>query len=139
MARADAMTALKKKLVARRDEMLRLVQGTHADMTAYSDTGDDADAAVVSIKNEMLAKLAEMEERELLQINHALLRMKSGEYGVCEGCAAKIPVARLEALPYATLCVNCQREFERNPERREELEARWRRSLEHAGNGVAQR
>ena len=35
-------------------------------------------------------------------------------YGVCEGCQTKIPVARLNALPYSTLCVKCQRDMETN-------------------------
>ena len=40
--------------------------------------------------------------------------MKAGEYGVCEVCSKKIPMARLDALPYATMCIECQREIERN-------------------------
>jgi DnaK suppressor protein len=38
--------------------------------------------------------------------------MKQGTYGVCEGCQCKIPVARLNALPYSTTCIKCQREME---------------------------
>ena len=39
-------------------------------------------------------------------------KIKSGTYGVCESCSAKIPVERLNALPYSILCVKCQREME---------------------------
>jgi DnaK suppressor protein len=39
--------------------------------------------------------------------------MRTGQYGVCEGCGCSIPMARLNALPYATHCINCQREQER--------------------------
>ena len=53
-----------------------------------------------------------MEARELSQVERALLRMKQGTYGVCEGCQCKIPVARLNALPYSTTCIKCQREME---------------------------
>ena len=56
--------------------------------------------------------MAELEARELRQIERAMVKIKSGNYGVCEGCQAKIPVARLNALPYSTLCVKCQREME---------------------------
>ena len=38
--------------------------------------------------------------------------MKQGSYGVCEGCSGAIPIARLNALPYATLCIECQRAAE---------------------------
>ena len=41
------------------------------------------------------------------KVRHALARIESGGYGVCESCGKAIPVERLEALPYATLCVDC--------------------------------
>ena len=59
--------------------------------------------------------LEELEARELSQIERALARMKQGSYGLCEYCQAKIPVARLNALPYSTTCVDCQREMETSP------------------------
>jgi DnaK suppressor protein len=42
--------------------------------------------------------------------------MKEGTYGQCEVCGGRIPLARLEALPYATMCIACQRELERSGE-----------------------
>jgi RNA polymerase-binding protein DksA len=41
------------------------------------------------------------------QVDEALGRIKAGTYGRCIQCAKPIPVARLEALPYTKLCVNC--------------------------------
>jgi DnaK suppressor protein len=38
--------------------------------------------------------------------------LKAGTYGKCEVCNISIPVARLNALPFSTLCVQCQREME---------------------------
>ncbi len=46
----------------------------------------------------------------LVKVEHALARIERGEYGICEACAKPIPVARLEALPYVTLCVDCARD-----------------------------
>ena len=60
----------------------------------------------------MASQLAELESRELAQIERALAKLKQGTYGLCEGCAKKIPVARLNALPFSTTCVDCQREME---------------------------
>jgi DnaK suppressor protein len=40
--------------------------------------------------------------------------MKAGKYGQCEVCGGRIPMARLNALPYATMCIDCQRELERS-------------------------
>jgi RNA polymerase-binding protein DksA len=45
----------------------------------------------------------------LRKVEHALDRVEKGSYGVCEVCGESIPVARLEALPYASLCVDCAR------------------------------
>ncbi len=43
----------------------------------------------------------------LHKVEHALVRVEQGTYGVCESCGDAIPVARLEVLPYATFCVSC--------------------------------
>jgi DnaK suppressor protein len=66
-----------------------------------------------SAQDEISSQLAEVESRELASIEQALERMREGSYGTCEGCSGKIPMARLEALPYATYCINCQREIEK--------------------------
>ena len=55
-----------------------------------------------------------MESRELASIENALERMRLGQYGICEGCSKKISMARLDALPYATMCIDCQRDSERD-------------------------
>ena len=60
----------------------------------------------------MTSQLVELESRELLQVERSLSRLKQGTYGSCEGCGKKIPLARLNALPFSTTCVPCQRELE---------------------------
>jgi DnaK suppressor protein len=57
-----------------------------------------------------------LDSRELGQIERALHRLKQGTYGLCESCHGKIPVGRLNALPYTTLCIECQREMEKYPD-----------------------
>lgn len=47
-------------------------------------------------------------ERLLAQVDHALEKLEAGNYGVCERCGQEIDAARLEALPWATLCHYCQ-------------------------------
>ncbi|MBL6710123.1 MAG: TraR/DksA family transcriptional regulator, partial [Planctomycetes bacterium] len=74
--------------------------------------GDVIDAAVDTAQDEISSQLAEVEARELGSIENALERMSSGAYGACEVCSGKIPLARLQALPYATMCIQCQRETE---------------------------
>lgn len=45
----------------------------------------------------------------LNKVEHALTRLDAGKFGICEECGQPIPIARLEVLPYATLCVDCAR------------------------------
>jgi DnaK suppressor protein len=116
MARKDALVNLRTILVRRRDALrsalagdLSLLRELHGETT-----GDVVDAALDTAQDEISSQLAEVESRELAHIENALARMKAGEYGVCEVCAKKIPMARLDALPYATMCIECQREIERS-------------------------
>ncbi|MBI1916099.1 MAG: TraR/DksA C4-type zinc finger protein [Planctomycetes bacterium] len=115
MARQDALLRLHKSLLARRDHLRKKLAEELAQMSSTG-TGDSADVAFESGSDEMTSQLAEFDARELTQIERALSRLKQGTYGICEGCQKKIPVGRLNALPYATHCVECQREMERYPD-----------------------
>jgi DnaK suppressor protein len=120
VARRDALLRLHKSLLARRgairqklaDELGNLRNFKNSD----SSTGDAADVAFETGSDEMTSQLAEIDARELSQIERALSRLKQGTYGLCEACQAKIPVGRLNALPYTTLCIECQREMEKYPD-----------------------
>jgi DnaK suppressor protein len=52
--------------------------------------------------------LIRMLDIRLVDIDRAIERIDGGSYGVCAGCSQEIPPRRLEALPFATLCVSCQ-------------------------------
>ena len=116
MARRDALLRLHKTLLARGTALRKALADELADLRfKTAQTGDSADAAFDTGSEEIASQLAELEARELSQIERALARIKQGTYGLCEVCHAKIPVARLNALPYSTTCVNCQREMENYP------------------------
>ena len=117
MARQEALLRLHKSLIARRTELrkrlgLELEELAHVKHSSAS--GDAADAAFDASGEEISSTLAELESKELAQIERALRRLKAGTYGKCEVCSIKIPVARLNALPFSTLCIECQREMERD-------------------------
>src|SRR6516225_10137039 len=117
MARRDALLRLHKTLVARGAALRKTLAGELADLRLKTtETGDSADAAFDAGSEEIASQLAELEARELSQIERALARIKQGTYGTCELCQAKIPVARLNILPYSTTCVKCQREMEIDPD-----------------------
>jgi RNA polymerase-binding protein DksA len=52
-------------------------------------------------------------QSELQQVRAALKRISEGEYGICSECGQTIGAARLAALPYATLCIECAERLER--------------------------
>lgn len=114
MARSDALLRLHKSLTARRGELRKRLGMELDDLRGkqLNAGGDAADAAFSHSGEEMASQLAELEARELRQVERALLRLKQGRYGKCEGCGCSIPVARLDALPFSTLCIKCQREAE---------------------------
>src|SRR5438045_8909411 len=113
MSRRDALLRLHKSLMARRAELRRRLGGELEDLgTSFMGsnvTGDIADAAFDTGTEEVSSQLAELEARELSQIERSLVRLKQGSYGTCEICQVRIPVARLNALPFSTTCINCQR------------------------------
>jgi DnaK suppressor protein len=111
MARREALLRLHKSLTSRRDELRKRLGMELKDLGKFT-PGDAADVAFGAGSEEVTSHLAELEARELRQVERAIGKIKGGNYGVCEGCSAKIPVERLNALPYSTLCVKCQREME---------------------------
>lgn len=132
MARRDALLRLHKILLNRHSALRKALAGELADLRkATTDaTGDSADVAFDSGSDEIASQLAELEARELIQIERALHRMKQGTYGLCEVCQAKIPVARLNALPYSTTCINCQREMENYPNWEQRSTVDWEKVSE---------
>src|SRR5690606_3463290 len=112
MARKDAMLKMRQILIMRRDALRKALAGDLSMLKELREqtAGDVVDFALDSAQDEINSQLAEVESRELASIENALERMRTGEYGKCEGCGTKIPVARLNALPYATLCIECQRQ-----------------------------
>lgn len=116
MARKDAIQQLKQILIKRRDALRKALAGDLSllKQLRQQTSGDMVDAALDSAQDEISSQLAEVESRELANIEIALERIREGHYGMCESCECAIPMARLQALPYATLCINCQREAEKS-------------------------
>jgi RNA polymerase-binding protein DksA len=84
------------------------------------ETGEDAvydnhlaDTATDTYDRELDYTLEENSEHVLADINAALERIEEGTYGICMNCRKAIAEERLDARPWATLCIDCQRERER--------------------------
>jgi len=125
----------------RRDRLARMLKAARAELFAElarefgERVGEDAltsqdekieigDRSVSVLGQDVELERLAMKRRELRRVDDALSRLDEGVYGLCEDCDAEIAEERLEILPFATRCVEC--------ERRKEVEAK---RIEATGRG----
>jgi DnaK suppressor protein len=99
--------AVEKMLLAQKAELGARINGRMGEVYIDREPDDEAALATDSVTKDMAAATLERERRTLQEIEGALKRIKSGEYGICASCEQPIPDARLKALPWARVCVGC--------------------------------
>ena len=110
MSRKQSLQKMREVLIERRVALRKAIEGDFSMLRKLDRSGGDvADCALETSYSELSSKLAEAETREVKSIDNALRLMDEGLYGKCEGCKSNIPLARLQAVPYATLCIDCKR------------------------------
>jgi RNA polymerase-binding protein DksA len=77
------------------------------------DPKDLADIASDDIDRKMIEAIGSQDLKRLRLIDSALTRIQQGKYGLCIKCGKHIPQDRLEAIPYALMCIECKTEEER--------------------------
>ena len=85
------------------------------DLSAY--TVHMADMAADTYDRELSTNMVSAEQEILYQIDDALKRLEEGAYGICSECRQAITMSRLKAVPYASLCIECQRAKEQKNKR----------------------
>jgi DnaK suppressor protein len=108
------MKAFEEKLRTKKQEILETFTknksyGREADGEPSQDT---ADKAANSYTKEFLFSLSNSERQLLKQVDDALSRIESRDYGVCASCEDSLNLKRLQAVPWATLCISCQEKQE---------------------------
>jgi DnaK suppressor protein len=106
----DRYQALRERLQNQRDEILNMYK---QDLRAGQESADDGTEDIVDRANnaynrELMFSLSDNERATLLQIENALARMDEGTYGRCSNCGQTINIQRLEAVPWARFCIDCQ-------------------------------
>jgi len=76
---------------------------------------DEGDRAAYGLSRELGSARVDQLARMLQQIEDALSRHAEGRYGLCAACDGEIPVGRLQSLPFAPYCRDCQETQERRP------------------------
>ncbi|MGL4982218.1 MAG: TraR/DksA family transcriptional regulator [Treponemataceae bacterium] len=100
----DCLLTLKKDLIesllANNDDFRHIVED--------AESKDSVDVASDDIDRKMLEVIGSKDINRLKLIDSALTRIEQKKYGCCMKCGSKIPQERLEAIPYALLCIGCK-------------------------------
>ncbi len=111
----------RKTLLDERERLSSTIEHLHvANSSSFEDETEEetfdnhlADSATATLDREIDYTLEENAEHFLEAIDHALEQIENGTYGKCERCGREIAEERLEAIPHATRCIDCQRLAER--------------------------
>ena len=107
---------MKEKLIEQKNTILGSLAAQNEDykkIVEGGESGDEVDVASDVVDGRLLESLGAQDSNRLQMINNALDRIKQGTYGRCLVCKEEIPEERLEAIPYAFMCINCQSRNER--------------------------
>lgn len=113
-AREHRQEVLQKMLMAKRQEIIKEIEGslgqslTEDQQRRLESARDVGDQALMDLERELGISLMEMRNRRRQSIDEALTRLHEGTYGVCADCGIEISEKRLQAVPFAKLCVECQ-------------------------------
>jgi RNA polymerase-binding protein DksA len=113
----------KKLILKRKEEVLEEIKHLSEDTLKKSqkDASGDisgytyhmADVATDAYDREFSLGLASNEQNSLYELDDALKKIDEGTFGICEECNSLITKIRLKAVPYARLCVKCQKKKEK--------------------------
>lgn len=112
----DFMIKIKKSLLEMKESILANLASENEEFRELledMDPKDLADIAADDFDRKTLEALGVKEMNRLKAIEAGLARLENGHFGVCLSCSKKIPRERLEAIPYAVLCIDCKSSEER--------------------------
>lgn len=105
----------RKRLLDKQEELLRLVSKADQDGREAGEEGtqDPADMASNAYTKEFLFHQSNDHRQILTLVSEALDRIKNDGYGVCQACDQEVQVKRLDAVPWARNCIECQEKQDR--------------------------
>jgi DnaK suppressor protein len=112
--RKDRLAHFRKKLEEKQHQLVEevgrnVMYGKGPEDDSIKDLGDQASSAY---NREFLFELGNGDRRLLKEVVSALQKINEGGFGDCERCGEAIAEKRLEALPFARYCIECQRAVE---------------------------
>ncbi len=112
----DFTAKMKSSLQEMKKDILKNLMSESKDFEAIvadMNPKDLADVASGDMDRKTIEAIGVQEINRLKRIDAALARIENNKYGVCMQCGKKIPAERLEAIPYAMLCISCKNTDER--------------------------
>ena len=99
-----------KLLLKKRESLLQLVQAARKSEKegTTKEAPDLGDRALSTVIRDLSYQLSAGERDILRRVDDALDRMEKGEYGVCVACGKTVQTGRLDAVPWARHCIECQ-------------------------------
>jgi DnaK suppressor protein len=106
----DGLERVRKRLLAKRDELLKDLAKNRevTDETIDESAQDMVDRATTAYTKEFAYSLSEADRKILVLIDQALDRLDAGTYGPCVHCGQLVQEKRIEAVPWARHCLDCQ-------------------------------
>ncbi|MBX3288807.1 MAG: TraR/DksA family transcriptional regulator [Acidobacteria bacterium] len=101
------LKAIKKRLIEEREQIIGKLAGNDLSIDD-SETPDPVDLAVRNYSKNVMLAVSENESKQLTLIDEALRRIEDDEYGNCQNCEKPINMKRLNAIPWARYCLECQ-------------------------------
>ena len=112
----DKLEEMKAMLLKMKEDTLKEISKamkSGTDSQTGEPSGDIYDQASSERDRELGLLLGDREREKLRNIDEALLKIKEGEYGICEECEEEIPLGRLRVMPFARYCVKCKADIEK--------------------------
>lgn len=107
----DFTLKMKESLIEMKKEIVAQLMATSSEFKNIledMDSKDSVDVASDDIDRKMLETVGTKDLNRLKLIDSAIARIEQGRYGLCMKCGKNIPQARLEAIPYALMCIECK-------------------------------
>jgi len=115
------------------DNLKRTAKDASGELSGYS--LHMADAGTDNFDREFALSLVSNEQEALYEIEEALKRLEGGTYGVCEMCEKLVRKERLEAVPFARFCIQCQSGVEKDHRHPQQTTAVFSETADEEGDG----
>lgn len=114
--KVDKFEGVRKKLTAMRQDIMKEAKAEVDQILneedRYNGVSDDGDFADVASRDVVQASKLARHRSRLKVIEEALRKIDAGTYGICDDCEEEIPAGRLNVMPFALRCVDCQEKHE---------------------------